>query len=142
MSPDKRNTLAEIITVFAEVRRVARQLEADKKVTLSRAPRLLLELNETLKVLSGTMTVAVSNFYDAHDAQSNDETENHMLGSGTKKTTPSIPSSAESCRAREETREITLHKSHAREMAHELSKHIEERFSTLWKPVSSSVIYW
>jgi len=52
LSEDQQDVLAEFITVLAEVRRVARQLEADRKVTTSRAPRLLRELHETLMIMA------------------------------------------------------------------------------------------
>ena len=45
LSAEQQDILAEFITVLAGVRRVARQLEADRKVTMSRAPRLLRELH-------------------------------------------------------------------------------------------------
>lgn len=41
MTEEQQNTLAEIINVLAEFCRIARQLEADKRVTMSRFPRLL-----------------------------------------------------------------------------------------------------
>lgn len=44
LSADQKNTLAEFITVLEEAQQVALTLEADKKVTMSRAPRLLREL--------------------------------------------------------------------------------------------------
>lgn len=51
LSVDHKNTMAEFIVVLGEVRRVYRQLEAHRKVTMSRTPRLLRELYETLCVL-------------------------------------------------------------------------------------------
>ena len=40
---DQQDTMAEFIIVLSEIRRVSRQLEADRKVTMSRAPRLFKE---------------------------------------------------------------------------------------------------
>lgn len=44
--------------VLCEVRRVARQLEADRNFTMSRAPQLLRELHETLVTVVGDMLPA------------------------------------------------------------------------------------
>lgn len=41
--------------MHAEVRRVARQLEADRKVTLSGAPRLLRDLHETMMIMASAI---------------------------------------------------------------------------------------
>lgn len=49
MIQDKQNTLAEIIRVLAEVGKVASQLDADRRVITSRAPRLVRELYEILQ---------------------------------------------------------------------------------------------
>ena len=70
MSEMERDRLAEIITVLAEVRRVARQLEADRKVTMSRGPRILSELYETLLVMYGDMTVSITSFYEEEHSAS------------------------------------------------------------------------
>lgn len=44
--------VAECISVLREVRRVARLLEADKRVAGSRVPRLMKELNDTLLIMA------------------------------------------------------------------------------------------
>lgn len=54
---DQKNILEEFIVVLEEVRRVASLIEADREVEMSRAPRLLLELYETLMVMEGKMRV-------------------------------------------------------------------------------------
>lgn len=54
--------MAEFIAVLSEVRRVARELEADSKMTMSRAPRLIAELFETLLVMAGALTTCESSF--------------------------------------------------------------------------------
>ena len=41
MRREERSILADIMYVLAEIRRVARQLEADRAVTMSRTPRLI-----------------------------------------------------------------------------------------------------
>ncbi len=46
------NCAAECVDILREVRRDARALEADRKVTASRVPRLLRELVDTLRLLS------------------------------------------------------------------------------------------
>ena len=64
LTQTERNTLADIITVLARFRRVARQLEADQMVTMSCTPRLLLELYESLCVMFGSLSVCSSGFYE------------------------------------------------------------------------------
>lgn len=53
--------MAEFISALSEVRRV----EADQKVTMSRALRLLHELYDTLHVISGSMSIQNESFYSA-----------------------------------------------------------------------------
>lgn len=55
---DQKNTLAEFVYVLEEVTRVARLLEADREVNISRAPRILLKLQETLVVMAGKFSHA------------------------------------------------------------------------------------
>lgn len=142
LTTEKQNTLAEMITVLAEVRRVARQLEADQKVTLSRAPRLLLELCETLKVLGGSMSVSTKSVYDSNCSSAGFQLDDDDAVDGSIRTTPSIPSSADHCKCRNEMRDIHLKRRHARYLALELAHRIEDRFGCLWWPVDSCVINW
>lgn len=142
LTTEKQNTLAEIITVLAEVRRVARQLEADQKVTLSRAPRLLLELCESLKVLGGSMSVSTKSFYDSSSSTVCSQLDHDDEVDGHKQTTPCIPSSADHCKCRNEVRDIHLKRRHARDLALELAQRIEDRFGCLWRPVDDRVINW
>lgn len=58
MNQGQRDTLAEIITVLAEVRRVSYQLEADRRVIMSR------DLYEALLVLSAAINVATVDYCD------------------------------------------------------------------------------
>lgn len=55
LSEDQQDFLVEFITVLGKVRRVARELEADHKPTMSRAPRLIRELNEMLMIMASAM---------------------------------------------------------------------------------------
>lgn len=50
------NILADIIHMLDEVRPVARKPEANKALKMSRTPRHLRELYETLLVMAGNMT--------------------------------------------------------------------------------------
>ena len=52
LSSDDIESMSQIVVVLAEVRRVARELESDRRVTMSRTPRYLHELYETLMVMS------------------------------------------------------------------------------------------
>lgn len=55
LSEVKQNTVDEYIMVLGEVCRVARELEGERKVTMSRAPRLPRELHETLLIMAEEM---------------------------------------------------------------------------------------
>ena len=92
LSLDERNTLAEFVTVLAEVRRVARQFEADRELTMSRAPRLLRELSETISIIAGEMTQNFESHYSPVDQLdhllcSDDATDSNL-------SVPKIPSTA------------------------------------------------
>lgn len=65
LTAQEQHILAEFIKALAEVRRLARQLEADQKVTMSRAPRVLHELYEALLVMGGDMEQNSSSYYPA-----------------------------------------------------------------------------
>lgn len=53
MTINENIVLAEITSVLVEVRRMARRLEADRKLMMSRTPLLFRELQETLLVMGG-----------------------------------------------------------------------------------------
>lgn len=63
LTPDDLGTLAEVLKVLAEVRRVARQLEADQKLILSRSLRLFRELYETLRIMGYDMDHNTSKYF-------------------------------------------------------------------------------
>lgn len=134
----ERDTFAEIITVLAEFRRVARQLEADRKVTMSRAPRLLHELYETLCVVSGDMSVCSSSFYE-------DTTGSSTISvnvDDTLSTSKSIPSVAEHCSMRDELRALQFRTRAARDLARDLAEKVRDRFGILWEPVTEGALMW
>ena len=54
LSRAKENAIAECIDVLREVRRTARALEVDRNISASRMPRLLYELDRTLKLYSAS----------------------------------------------------------------------------------------
>lgn len=103
MNPDQHNTLAELILVLAEVRRVARQLEADQKVTMSRSPRLLRELLETLQVMAGERTVQSASFYSCHSSENTPDNDSE---DDLPKTFRDVLSLAEHCAERDEARKM------------------------------------
>lgn len=62
--PDgQKNLLAEFTYVLAEVRRVVRHLEAERKVTMSRADRFIRELYKAICALPGDMTVRPGKYH-------------------------------------------------------------------------------
>lgn len=64
MTQEQQNILVELIVALKEVRRVARELEADKNVSMSRAPRLIHELHDTLLIMSGNLLPNTQLFFD------------------------------------------------------------------------------
>ena len=140
MSKEQENTLAELINVLAEVRRVARQLEADRYITMSRAPRLTSELYETLRIMAGSLQFKAGSIYD-READAIDELDvdddNHNCCSLT------VPSLSSHCAARDAVRRgDRLRKSCAKDLAEKIAHRIKQRLGSLWEPVSPSVAQW
>lgn len=138
LSSSQQNTLAEFIIVLGEVRRVARQLEADKYVTLSRAPRILRELYETLLILSGNMSVSTFNGEDVDARILLDD----LSDISTETALPCRQSTAQYDQERDYVRSMTLQKSTAKELAVKIACNIERRLGKLWKPVEEHVALW
>lgn len=63
MSAEQLELLPEFITLLQELHRVARQLEAGHKFTVSRARPLLLELHETLQIKAGGILPSPTSFH-------------------------------------------------------------------------------
>ena len=102
---DKLDVQAEYIFVLCEVRRAAWKLGADKKVTISRAPRILRELHETMLVLAGDMCANVNNYYTTDkNTQDYVDTEDKVLP----KIFPHIPNTAKHCEQCDEARKLVL----------------------------------
>lgn len=142
LTVNEQNTLAEFIKVLAEVRRVARQLEADRKVTMSRAPRVLRELHETLCIMGENMERSTTQYFQntpPTSALGSDRVTAVDTGISSFR---SIQSTANHCQKRDEARSERLHKQSARKLALELAEKIEERFGSVWRPVDSSILEW
>lgn len=122
--------------MLAKVRRVARQLEADKKVTMSRTLRLLRELHETLLIMAGDMLPSGA------PAQGVYETTNLLEDSvDTLEVValPTHPSTASSDKCRDDSRAIRLRKNHAKALAIRLA---DARLGSLWKCADATAINW
>lgn len=141
MNREELNVLADVIHVLAEVRRVARQLEADRAVTMSRTPRLIRELYETLMVMSGKMTSSDEQFF------------NETNGSGTLDTSagssvssnvpsPSIPSTADHCKERDQARSHPIAKRVAQDLAEAIAERVSDRLGFIWSPVDARIANW
>ncbi|KAI0567551.1 Ribonuclease H-like protein [Gracilaria domingensis] len=131
------NTLAEIITVLKEVRRVARQFEAEKQVTLSRAPRVIRELHETLQIMAGDLLPCSALFHDSTSGSQVDVFDELAV---TARAT--IVSIAGSDVARNHAREIRLTKPVSRNLCRRLGSSLNRRLGALWKPVAHSAATW
>lgn len=139
LSEDQQDVLAEFITVLAEVRRVARELEADRKVTMSRAPRLLRELHETLMIMASAMLPAQSMEYTESVPaltfeDTNDLFEVYAL--------PTRPSSAPADKKRDEARQIRLTRNQPKSLAVKLADRIAFRLGAVWERVDEEAAHW
>lgn len=138
LSTDELNTIAEFVTVLNEIRRVARQLEADRKVTMSRAPRILRELYETLLIMCGEMGYNEPGFFsDNGDGDLAAEDQEDVAQSHA-----SIASIATADQERDDSRKVRLIKVHARKLAREFAQAIQRRLGHVWSQVSSSAAMW
>lgn len=139
LSQGQKDTLAEFILVLAEVRRVTRQLEAEKKVPMSRAPKLLRELYGTLLIMAGdTTTINPDSINDLSISNGLDNTRDDGLSRAL--LTPS--SSAAADKKRDDARGEHLNKTHAKELTRKLANGIKERLGAIWQPVHSTVAEW
>ena len=124
---------------MTDFRRVARQLEADQKLTMSRTPRVLHELVETLLIISGEMNASsASNF--AEETTSGTIIVDHNKYCAV--SMPCIPSVAEHCKTRDSVRFVALRNVHAHKMSIKLSERFKYRLGHLWKPVTSTAATW
>ncbi|KAI0562610.1 hypothetical protein FGB62_57g211 [Gracilaria domingensis] len=131
------NCLTEIVAVLTEVRRVARQLEADQVVTMSRAPRLLCELYETLQIMSGDMVPSASFFHEDTNVSPG---ASMSIQEATAR--PPIKSTASHDAARDKTQKIRLVKPAAQDLCRRLCDALSLRLGNLWRPVPSSSCAW
>ena len=135
LSSEERNTIAEFITVMNEVRLFARQLEADRKVTMPRAPRIVREQYKTLLIMCGDLSNNDRGFYRVQEEESGlllqgeeDIAQSHL----------SIASIASAEQERNAARKIRLLKTHAKKISRELSEAIHTRLGHIWKQMSST----
>ena len=138
MSKEQENILAEYVTVLGELRRVARQLEADRKVTLSRAPRLLRELYETILLMAGELVPNDVSFYENSFGIDTDSVDDNVG----LKPHACIPSCAVADTERDEARKIRLRHPYARQLAQELAQSLKTRLGHIWKQVTEEAASW
>ena len=139
LSIEGLNTIAEFITVMNEVRRVACQLEADRKVTMSRACCIIRELYETLLIMCGDLSNNDRGFYR------DQEEERGLSLQGEKdiaQSHPSIANIASADQERNAARKIRLRKTHAKTLSRELSEAMHTGLGHIWKEVSSTAAMW
>lgn len=130
--------MAEFIKILSEVRRVARQLEADRKVTISRPPRLLRELYETLLIIASEMTHTRASYYDAQPVA----VLNALDTASGRSSQACIPSVAISDVEREATRKIRLTKRAAKDLAVKLADRLNHRLGHIWKQIDEETALW
>eukprot|EP00178_Gracilaria_changii_P018359 TRINITY_DN5240_c0_g1_i1.p1 TRINITY_DN5240_c0_g1~~TRINITY_DN5240_c0_g1_i1.p1 ORF type:complete len:324 (-),score=45.96 TRINITY_DN5240_c0_g1_i1:1162-2133(-) len=139
LTTKQQDVLAEFVSVLAEVRRVARQLEADRKVTMSRAPRLLRELYETLLIIAGDMLPSNSAAVEQPLGGALLDEEDSILDVYA---LPCRPISANADRERDEARNIRLRETHPKALAIKLADRIQHRLGDLWKKVDVESAMW
>lgn len=137
-SEEQQNTMAEFIVILDEVRRVSRQLEADRTVTMSRAPRLLKELYETLLIISGNMQHTQSSYFcPSNEAELEDSDDVSAESSHAR-----IPSIAESDSARDVLRKKRLTRHAPKQLAIQLANRFDVRLGHLWRQVDEISAEW
>lgn len=131
--------IAEIIHVIAEVRWVSRQLEADRRVTMSRAQIMLRELYETRQVMEMSMNVNKLNYLKEKTT-----TEDDLYSNDEESTTkfPAIPRISEHWSAFNKERGMMLRKSIDKKLALKIASSIKERLAFLWRPVHPQAASW
>lgn len=136
-SGDEEDLLAEFVTVLAEVRRVARELEAVRKVTLSRAPRYLRELCKTLLIMSGSVSTLPRRATNRR--QSIADIEDDAIPVNVLAVRPSV---AEADKSRNEARQQRPANEELKLLAKRLAEAIKRRFECYWHVVSSKAALW
>lgn len=130
MTQEQENLLAEFITVLREVRRVARELEADKKVSMSCAPRLIRELYETLLILACGMLPDSVLFIPGGEhvtIEDVDVSTGHRV----------IESISDCDDARDDIRTNRLAQDSAKSFARAIADRIYSRLGSLWQQVNA-----
>lgn len=131
------NCLVEIVCVLKELRRVARQLEADRYVSMSRAPPLIHELYETLQIMSGDMLPNARNFYETQIREA------LMLFSEIDLVAlPTVPSSATQDAARDESRKPRLIRTSSRQLCPALRDALRRRLGDLSQQIDPALMMW
>lgn len=141
ITEEQKNLLAEFSFGLVEVRRVTRQLEADRTVTMSRALRLLRDPCETMPIMTGEITVCPHIYYSSasHDITPGNST---LPVSGKSTSVPSIPSSANHCKLRDKAPSKPLLKSLVRQLASKIADSIKGRFGAVWEPIDEGLVIW
>ena len=128
-----REVLTEFVVVLAEVHRVAKLLELQKATTVSRAPRLLRELCETLQIMAGQLRCP----YDESGVVELDVDEDgHRMPSARN---PLRKTSAQADAERDKARRL-LRYDEARKLAQNLARIIDYRLGLLWQKVTTGAV--
>lgn len=132
--------MAEFLTVLSEFPRVTKQLEADRKVNISRSSRCLRELYDTFRIMA-----------DAAKCTS-DEGKRRRLAIRFQEEVGEIPDlhiqdTGHMCRmscapediAQNDARRIRLQHHDAKDLANTLELELPRRLSNLWETVDENV---
>ncbi|KAI0565579.1 hypothetical protein FGB62_17g01 [Gracilaria domingensis] len=104
---------------------------------MSRVPRVIHELYETLQIMSGSLQPSPRLFHDNADSSQ----LNLFLDLETTARAP-IVSTAGYDLARDRARDIRLIKPAAKQLCHRLCVSLVARLGTLWEPVPSAAFFW
>lgn len=121
------------------------QLEADKKLTVSKAPRLLCELFETLRVMAGKMRKETAPFYDSESCSRPGTLNLHLdvlMDEGFSnlfnvKAFKTIPGVTKNCGKRDKAKANILQKYFIKQLPVEISDHIDKCLGGIWSPVEN-----
>ena len=117
------------------MRRVARELESDRMVLASRAPRLIRELFKTLCIMCGDLRLCQRPRGNVVSSVRNNQSDDNHIN-------PPRRSSAECDKKRDEARQIFLRETESQDLSHMLASKVQKRLSLMWERVSEEAARW
>lgn len=111
-------------------------------VTMSRAPRLLFELHDTLPVMAEDMTHAKESYYATNASHPSLDTFNDGRNASLARTFPSNLITLQHRLRRNKAHETQIQKNVAQQLSVEIFNRIKARLRHKWKAVSTVAAFW